>query len=535
MRTMIKGLMVGSLLLFGATACADLDIVNQNDPDADRSLSTPGDVLSLIGGSYNNWFYGNYSYFSAGMALSNAAFQHNAPWANAGMEKYGRLPRIAFINSISDGDYNYMTRSWFYSYRAIAAAADGLGSLENPDIQEGLTANEIGAATAFGKFVLGISHATIAVLFSEGFVVDENTDVTAPQDPLPYDQLMDQAMGFFDQAISASSGAGWTLPFEWMRAELTGPEFARAIHSLKARYMAAVARTPAERQALNWNAIMSEVDAGITDDLILNMDDYNGWSNDVLGYATYFGWSQLAYFIYGMADQSENFQLWDSKSLSEKSYEVDGTDVLIVTPDLRFPRGSTIDEQRASPGTHFRINRPGTETGYTWARPDRGVWRWSWYKHNRGEDYWNDLVFDRPEIRMEEMRLLTAEGLYRTGDLAGAAAIVNETRVPAGLNATDAGGTNTSCVPKLPDGSCGDLFEMLKWEKRLENVAKGPLGVLWYFDGRGWGDLWKDTLLQLPIPCAEAQVLQMLPCQTFGGPGGEMGAATSVYAWNGEG
>jgi len=525
---------VGWLSLFVAIACVDLEVVNQNDPDASRSLSTPGGVLALIGGAFNSWFFGNYSYYSAGLALSNAAFQHTAPWANSGMEKYGRLPRIAFINSISDGDYNYMTRSWFYSYRAIAAVADGLRSLDNPDISSAMTEDEVISARAFGKFIQGISHATVAVLFSEGFVVDESTDLLAPQEPIPYADLMDTAMGYFDECISLSSGASWTPPEGWMKAELTGPELAKVAHSMKARYMAAVARTPAERTGLPWSSILSEVDAGITDDLILFMDDEHGWSNDVLGYSTYFGWSQLTYFIYGMADQSGNFQLWDSKSLSDKSYNVDGTDVLIVTPDLRFPRGSTIDEQRATTGTYFRINKPGTETGGTWARPDRGKWRWSWYKHSRGEDYWSSLDYYQPEIRMEEMRLLKAEGLFNTDNKAGVAEIINETRVAAGLNATDAAGTNTSCVPKLPNGQCGGLFEMLKWEKRMENTAKGPFGVLWYFDGRGWGDLWKDTFLQLPIPCSEARVLRLVPCGSFGGPGGEMGAATSVYQWNGE-
>ena len=76
---------------------------------------------------------------------------------------------------------------------------------------------------------------------------------------------------------------------------------------------------------------------------------------------------------------------------------------------------------------------------------------------------------------------------------------------------------------------------MLKWEKRVEGTFKGPFAAPWFFDGRGWGDLWKDTWIQLPIPCGEAQVLQLLPCQSTGGPGGESGAPLSNYHWNGEG
>ncbi len=539
MKKYLKHLAVGSLLLFGATACADLEVANLNDPDAERSLATATDVLSLIGGSFNSWFYGNYAYYGPGMATSNAAFQHNAPWANAGMEKYGRLPRIAFINSIADGEYAYMTRNWFYSYRAIAAVADGLKAMEKPEVQAELTADEIASAKAYGKFVQGVAHASIAVSYSHGFVVDETTDLTEAQEPMPYDELIEAAMGYFDDAISLPQGASWSLPLNWMQAALTGPELARVAHSMKARYRASNARTWAERQALNWAAIIADVDAGITEDYVPFYDDYGGWSNDVLGYGSYPYWSQMAYFMYGMADQSGDFQAWNALSIADKSYNLpNGDPVLIVTPDLRFPQGATIDDQRANWGAYFRpMKASGSEVGYTWKRPDRGTWRWSWYKHHRGEEYWipggtEDMY--QAEIRLEEMRLLKAEGLFHQGNKAGAAAIINETRTKWGLNATDASGTNTSCVPKLPDASCGGLFEMLKWEKRMENTFRGPIGNMWYFDGRGWGDLWKDTFLQLPIPCGEASVLQLLPCQTFGG-GGEGSAPLSNYKWNGEG
>lgn len=143
--------------------------------------------------------------------------------------------------------------------------------------------------------------------------------------------------------------------------------------------------------------------------------------------------------------------------------------------------------------------------------------------------------FSQPEITLAEMRLLKAEGLYRRGDLAGAAAIVHETRVVAGLNPTDAFGSNTSCVPRLPDGSCGGLWEMLKWEKRLEVVWTGLAGANWWFDGRGWGDLWKDSPLHYPVPCEELTILQMLPCNSYGGPGGPMASPGSTYQYTGEG
>ena len=47
MRNYLKHLAVGSLLLFGTTACADLEITNANDPDAGLALSQ-GDRKSVV-------------------------------------------------------------------------------------------------------------------------------------------------------------------------------------------------------------------------------------------------------------------------------------------------------------------------------------------------------------------------------------------------------------------------------------------------------------------------------------------------------
>ena len=75
-------------------------------------------------------------------------------------------------------------------------------------------------------------------------------------------------------------------------------------------------------------------------------------------------------------------------------------------------------------------------------------------------------------------------------------------------------------------------MEMLKWEKRLETHMKGLNFAPWYFDGRGWGDLYYGTWLQLPVPCPELTLLGE-ECYTFGVEG-ESASPGSVYAWPGE-
>jgi hypothetical protein len=234
-----------------------------------------------------------------------------------------------------------------------------------------------------------------------------------------------------------------------------------------------------------------------------------------------------------MADQSDNVQNWLDLPMADKHPVVDGNPTLIITPDLRFPQGATLEAQRADPGTYFGAP---SDIGSVWAQPGRGTWRWSYYRHIKNEHYTGSFLGELPEITVRELQLLKAEGLFHSSDAAGAATIINETRVPNGLSATDAAGTNTSCVPRLPDGTtCGDLFEMLKWEKRLETSQYGPLIAGFYFDSRGWGDLWLGTPLQFPVPCQDVEILGLLPCNAFGGVGGELSSPGSSYSWPHEG
>lgn len=528
-----------TLLLFGAVGCADLDVTNPNDPDAGRALANAGDVESLIAGSFNTWFAATTNYNGAGLFLSNASFQHTAPWANAGMEFYARLPRVSIVNDPADQFYGQFTWAWYRYYRSLAAVADGLRQIENnAEIADELGASAVLRAKAYGRFVQGMDHAGIALLYDQGFVVDETTDLTVAQSSVGYNELMTVALGYFDEAIALSTGADFVIDDSWMTKDITAAELVEIAHSMKARYRAAVARTPAERAAVDWDAVIADVDAGITEDWVMDMNWDLGWWNQVIDYGNFPGWAQMNYFIAGMADQSGNYQRWLAQPLGEKTPVPAGEDpILIITPDLRYPQGSTVAEQQANPGTEYAIPCPVTETSPeaceitdhniagVWARPDRGTWRWSYYYSIRPLSYNFGSSTEWIEIDHDEMQLLKAEGLLRDGQTGPAATIINVTRAAAGL---DDAQVNADCVPKLPNGDCGDLMETLKWEKRHETRFRGLLGAPWYFDGRGWGDLYVNTPLHFPAPCRELQVLNMLPCYTFGG-GEEFSAAQSVY------
>ena len=252
-----RGIGLVFLLLFSVPlACADLNVLNYNDPDIERTLREPNDVIALIAASYNTWFRGTYGddveWLTPSLFLSNQALQHSAPWANAGMEQYGRIPRIGLVNDAADPFYGELTVVWYKSYRAIGAVNDGFKALTDPDIASVIGETDRARLRAYGRFVQGLSLATVALFFDRGFVVDETTDLDEPQEPLPYPDLMEAAFGFFDDALSIADAEGFTLPFDWMSADLSSEDLVRVIRSYRARFRAQVARTPEERAEVDW-------------------------------------------------------------------------------------------------------------------------------------------------------------------------------------------------------------------------------------------------------------------------------------------
>ncbi|UCC73550.1 MAG: hypothetical protein JSV86_03020 [Gemmatimonadota bacterium] len=552
MTKMKKTGVLATLLLLGGTACADLDVVNPNDPEAERALATAENVLGLIGGTFRQWYIGGTDYAGGSFHQSVISFQTSAPWNNAGMVPLGWLPRPELVNDAADQWYPNQTYAWYQAYKAIAPASDGLRAiLTNDDLRADLDADTL-RAMAFSRFVQGLGYAYLAVSFDQAFIVDETSDLQAPQELRPYGEVMTAALGYLDQALALAEAESFTIPASWMSVEVSSDELIRLIHGYKARYRAAVARTPTERAAVNWDLVWADADAGVTADWLVDVvwADWNcdSWCNLMWNYFAYSAWQQLTYFILGMADQSGNYQAWlDIPILNRLPAVAAGgpLDVLIITPDLRFVQGNTWEEQEADcpydPGSDtYCLNRdpftalwamPGE--GYAvleqWAKPERQTWRWSNYFST---EPWNIYGGDIVEMSVDEMNMLKAEAHYWNGELAEAANLINLTRVPAGLNATDAAGLNTSCVPKLPNETCGDLYEMLKWEWRLEVWGRGLHDNPWYFNGRGWGDLYKGTWLHYPVPCGEFQVLQITPCYTFGSSSDtENSSQGSIYAW----
>jgi hypothetical protein len=545
-RSPLRSLLV--VLLLTAPACGDG--TGSRGPDAAA-------VEAVIAGSYRSWYRGHYSVRGPGLALSAMAFQHSSTAPDHGMT-YSQLPRVPLVNATGHAHYGNLDWVWQQQYATIASVRSGMQGLADPRVEEGLSPNGVARARIFGKLVQGLAHADVALLYDRGFVIDESVTVSPMRDPfvelgepVGYPQVMTAALGYLAQAAALAQAAppGITIPAAWMGtpADVPMATLAQLALSYSAIYRSAVARTPPERAAVNWNAVLSELAAGLRTDFTHAMGVAGvQWLGEEHVYtrAHDAAWQQATYFVMGMADGSTRYQQWLALPLASRAaaFPSSNAPVLIVSADKRFPQGATLAAQVDAWGTQVGIRRQGQPPGATvdnggqFTRPENGTWRWSQYFHRGLEGSGGGRTGTEATVRYSVLRLLAAEAHFRLGSLQAAADSINVSRVGIGMlpPATAAGiPVSSGCVPKLPNGSCGSLFEALKWEKRMQGWMRGPFAAGWYFDARGWRDLYRGTPLQLPIGAGRLQPSGQ-SVYTFGGVGGSVAAPVSGYAYPGE-
>jgi hypothetical protein len=251
--------------------------------------------------------------------------------------------------------------------------------------------------------------------------------------------------------------------------------------------------------------------------------------------------------------------------------------LMIRTADQRFPSGDTRAAQTAVSGctasnsnANCKPSIAGAITGQTNNRPyfrnrlqggddTKGdAWAQSQYDHYRFR-YLTLGNSNRdgpwPAFTRAENDMLAAEGYIRTGNYPAAALLIDRTRTTQGGLPTVAGLTGgaptagaydpwagtpvpggNACVPLVPKNGaagrqCGNIFEAMKWEKRMETVFTGY--GQWYIDNRGWGDLPEGTAFSWPVPYQELDA--RYPGNTnfyfLGGSTTNQGAPKGNYGW----
>jgi hypothetical protein len=503
------------------------------------------------------------------------------------------IPRATNDNSVGNVCEGEQQRVYFVHSEVSRVASDVLADLAGSDggtpLTLGSTARDA-RAKSFAEFLRGVSLGYMALVYDSAAVVSPTMGTSADEcqpDPISavctgtlrgHREVMDSAMAALlrsiDYATATVTGeGGFPLPATWIPLpagqSMTSAEFVRLIRSYRARLRANLARTPAERAdvtaggIVNWDEVIADVVNGITasHENVTNSTTgpFKTWVDQ---WHTYGLWHQMTPFIIGMADVSGSYANWIAQPLAQR-----GTTgaFFMITPDLRFPQGLDRPSQQADFAVtscnaantlckrYFRNRPSGNDqfAGFGWGWSNYDFTRYhSWATSGDGTGDTNGrMVF----IAKAEMDLLEAEGQFRKGNFARAGELINRTRT-AGMvsNVATGGGLppitafdattpvsgGPDCVPKTPVNAsnagggtitCGNMWEALKYEKRLETIQAHF--AAWFLDSRGWGDLAQGTPVHWAVPYQDLQARSKPVYSTGVGTQGGAAAGPSTYGW----
>jgi hypothetical protein len=500
-------------------ACQDLDVTNPNNPDRDRATSQPGDVQTLVASTFTTFWpmtQGNWP----GITLSAIADEATSGFADFGILELSSEPRAAFNNTTIYSRRFLSENPWYILYSVISTNNDALAAIDGGlTIMEGTT-DQTPRARAFAKFMQGIAHGYLGLYFDQASISDETMDPTTASYPLvPSGEVLAAAVSQLEAAAQLASANSFTIPASgWINGvTLSNQDLARIANTFIAKFLAYGARTPAERQAVDWNRVISHIDAGITADVApeaipsVLFSDYRRLMARKRT-VTPGDFSRLDNHLVGPSDTSGAFQTWLNTPVAARN------PFQLQTADRRI-------HAAGSPGTLGKYFGYHTATLYA---ADRGLYHRSRYYYWRagfGESWQNGV---QQWLTRTEMDLLKAEALIRLNRAAEAIPFINLSRVANGelppITTVDGPAQAGSCVPRKFDGQCGSLWDALKYEKRIEMTGVEP-AVSWY-DGRGWGTLIEGSMTQIPIPARERETTQQ-PSYTFGGAPGSPGSAAA--------
>jgi hypothetical protein len=573
---------------FGLVACNDaLDVANATSPDITRALSTPAGIEQLVATGYQQVHLVTVAN-NMTPQLNVFGLESYGSVANFGMNTRGGIPRIQVQNergnATADGNYaDYrnlakVSRSMANGVQAIDAMVAGGGTM-------GSVGRNL-RARAFAFFVMGVAHGNLALMY-DSVAVLEASDAPDFNPPLVgYAAAMARALENLDSALAIANGiataevGNFALPSAWINGNaLTRDDFVRVVRSFKARYRAGVARTPAERAAVDWAAVIADATNGLAGDLNITLTNSGGWSHAYIAQMyTYSGWHLMPPNYIGFADMAGGeYDTWVNTAALASRNSSGANFMFINTVDQRFPQGATRTAQTTASGcsasntnANCRPSLAGGLTGQIYNRPyfrnrlaggddTKGeAWAQSQYDHYRFR-YLTLGNTNRdgpwPVMTKAEVDLLAAEGHIRAGNYGAAVPLIDRTRVAQGGLPSVVGMTGgaptagaydpwagsdvpgaTACVPRVPKNGaagreCGNIFEALKWEKRLETAFTGY--GQWYIDNRGWGDLAENTALSWPVPYQEldARYPGNTNFYSLGGSVTNQGAPKGNYGW----
>jgi starch-binding outer membrane protein, SusD/RagB family len=238
--------------------------------------------------------------------------------------------------------------------------------------------------------------------------------------------------------------------------------------------------------------VKTYADNGITADWNIVMDGTSTWYFEAGDYLTYPGWGRTDMYVVNLMDPTQP-KHWDD------------------SPTFPHPPASTNPvDQRLNTDFQFLASNDFLAA--------RGYYHFSNYRNKRYDAIYVAAIGEKAEVMKAENDLLKAEARAYTGDLAGAAAIIN-----AGTRVTRGGMAPVAAV-------LADIVKAIHHERHVELYTTG-MGIQ-FFEMRKLNLLQKGTPLHFPIPAKILELFRLSPpFYTFGTEAKADGIGTSNAGW----
>ena len=525
--------LAAALAVLGAGCTGDLDVENPNAPDAARAFSDPATIAAVAGGTIRTWLVTRQDY-NSGLLLSAMADGYTASWNNWNMRYYtsegNECPvRCGWANVLTSAQYIQLETFWYGYYSALSSANDALTAIRknNVIITNAATTKMI---ETISVMVQGIVFGNIALNYDQGFIVDEETDLSDPLG-LPLvtaAELQAAAIEKLNEAHTLASANTFTTPANWtglaQGTAYSNLQIAKVIRTLQAELIAHFPRNAAQTAAVSaaqWGQVAQWAaegvsaspgfDFGMFQDLSIWYDGDKNWGNDV---TTVRVDTRLAAVITAGPDPSKvHVTPWPSPDGNPQPEAF----------DARVGNGTWGPEDDFNgAGSLAEDGGAGTDFAYVGSNPypaARGLYHYS----NLGHIRYSYLAYPGYGLPDEDGTgfspiysqafndLLWAEGLIRGGgDKALAATLINKTRVGRGELAPVSGGDSDAA-----------LLAALQYEQDIELLG---IGATIFYNHRRIDKLAAMTPRQMPIPAKELGLLA-LELYSFGGPGNPSGVS----------
>jgi len=516
-KTLFQGLGLAAVLALGG--CKSLDITNPNDPDGPRALADPDAIEAVAGGSVRVWL-NTYQNNDAGTPLVTQAQTYSASWNNFNMNFYSSIDADGtrnsrpWQNSPAAAERTSIEAYWSGYYRSLGLANNVLKAIRI----NGLIINTLAdtrRAETIALLMQGASLSGIAINYDKGYVLDENSDLSA----LTYSdrkQVRDAAIASFTNAAAMAMANPFTTPTGWTNGvSYTNVQIAQIARTMAAWLLANWPRSAAESAAVDWAQVVTFASGGMSSTTPFNFtmigDGCNpavdAWVPEILCWFNAVDTGRISTRVAAMLDPVTQRHPYPAAP---------GSNAQPNSADRRLGDGSF--------GTAAMVagfgNVPLTPNGgsdFMWSsqaifNDARGRYHQSNIGHIRydltreqdGSGIWGGKG-PAPVFSAGQNDLLWAEGLIRSGgSLALAATKINNTRVTRGGLSPAAAGDG---VPLLTS--------RLHYEMEIELLG---LGAASYYLRRRVDGLIPGTPREMPVPAKELGVFAQ-PLYTWGGTG----------------